>query len=260
MSLIRRSQRYSPVLRASIGVESGLTRDRSLANLPLMEVSVELSAENATGKFPIEVRFHAHITVSEPTTVLYQWKRSDGATAAVEKATYSKAGTYTVNTSWQLGVPYQGWMSLAIISPLEVESNQAPFVVTGQEPSKAGDLQLVGNLVQSGGSPLPDGIYPLRIRAYESQAAEKVLWETNAGSVLVRKGMFVVKLGPLQSLPDALSTGTAYIELQVGDTPPSAKTPLKATVLGPNNSLLPVAQASAMFTVDSSAIGAARIV
>jgi hypothetical protein len=82
---------------------------------------------------PIRYNFTGTLTTNGPTTVTYKWERSDGATAPVQTISFGAAGTQTVTTDWTLGAAgfsYNGWERLHILTPNDVTSNQANFVLT----------------------------------------------------------------------------------------------------------------------------------
>ena len=83
------------------------------------------------GKCPATIRFTAVIYVSGPTTVEYQWERSDGATD--EKKTIQIRGKgMGVNDTWQLGDVgnhLKVWEKLHVISPNAMFSLPAEAVI-----------------------------------------------------------------------------------------------------------------------------------
>jgi hypothetical protein len=78
--------------------------------------------------------FNGRISVSGPTTVTYQWTRSDGAIAPRQTLTFGGAGSSSVSTTWTLGGPglqqFAGWEAIQIFSPNQVTSNQANFTMS----------------------------------------------------------------------------------------------------------------------------------
>jgi hypothetical protein len=66
--------------------------------------------------------------------VRYKFIRSDGAEAPEETLTFEQAGLKQVRTTWTLGRAYKGWQSIKIVSPNEVESNRAEFLVKCDSP------------------------------------------------------------------------------------------------------------------------------
>lgn len=79
------------------------------------------------GPCPHRFEFVAKITVNAPCVVKYQWKRSDNATAPVEKIAFKKPGTRMVTSYWQIGRNYSGWKAVAILGPNRMMSNKAKF-------------------------------------------------------------------------------------------------------------------------------------
>lgn len=86
-----------------------------------------------------------------------------------------------------------------------------------------------GRLLNSLGSPVPDGTYNITFRIYDAATKGSVLWESNgAQSVTVQDGLFVHYLGSSQPLPDDLAHETSlYLGITVGhDTEMTPRTPL----------------------------------
>lgn len=90
-----------------------------------------LKADDAkmSGKCPIRVNFTGYITANGAGTVKYTFVRNDGATAPVYALDFKAAGTQAVSTDWTLGdaavLPYyEGWQTIKILSPNELESNR----------------------------------------------------------------------------------------------------------------------------------------
>ncbi len=82
---------------------------------------------------PIRYDFSATITVNGAGTVTYRWERSDGATSQSASITFGGPGSQVVTTSWTLGAHGQtvnGWERVHILSPNDLTSNQANFVLT----------------------------------------------------------------------------------------------------------------------------------
>jgi hypothetical protein len=106
-----------------------------------------LKADDArmNGPCPLKVVFHGSITTDGPGTVKYTFTRSDGASGPAYAMEFKEAGTQGVSTDWTLGdaiaLPrYDGWQSLKILSPNEMESSQktGSFSITcGQQQPNA---------------------------------------------------------------------------------------------------------------------------
>jgi hypothetical protein len=113
----------------------GNNSDGSDANAVRLEAEV-FSADPAEGELdcPVTISFTGRISVLQGTaTVAYRWLRSDGASAPVQSVSFSKPGSETVTTSWQLGSPgdaLSGWQAIEVVSPQQAKSNQAAFKVT----------------------------------------------------------------------------------------------------------------------------------
>jgi hypothetical protein len=77
---------------------------------------------------PVTVKFTGEITTNGPGIVSYRLVRSDGATGPEYKLDFKAAGTQSVGTTWMLGgagLPsYEGWITIRILSPNEMESEQ----------------------------------------------------------------------------------------------------------------------------------------
>jgi len=86
-----------------------------------------------TGACPTTIKFTAVIHVDAvPTTVEYQWERSDGATGPKRKLTLKNKGV-GVNDTWQLGgagQTYHVWEKVHVLSPNDMSSGEAPATVT----------------------------------------------------------------------------------------------------------------------------------
>jgi len=83
---------------------------------------------------PILYNFAGTITTNAAATVTYKWERSDGASAPVQTLSFGGAGSQAVTTSWKLGgssgSTYNGWERIHVLTPNDVVSNQANFVLT----------------------------------------------------------------------------------------------------------------------------------
>ena len=110
----------------------------STAAQKFLVTDVFLKADNpiGSGPCPVTIRFTGYISTDGPGTVKYTFTRSDGALGPVETLDFKAAGTQSVSTTWTLGdatsLPsYEGWQSLKVLSPNELESNHktGSFVV-----------------------------------------------------------------------------------------------------------------------------------
>lgn len=117
---------------------------------------VFLKADNAVGSgpCPVTMKFTGYISTDGPGTVKYSFTRSDGALGPVETLYFKAAGTQSVSTTWTLGdataLPsYEGWQSLKVLSPNELESSHetGSFVMKcglqTEENSKPGWVQKI---------------------------------------------------------------------------------------------------------------------
>lgn len=93
-------------------------------------VDVTLDADPATynGACPAMIRFSGRISVTGGSgTVTYKFLRSDGAIAPIQTLRFTGPGSQSVTTSWQLGISYDGWEQIQILTPSDIQSNQATF-------------------------------------------------------------------------------------------------------------------------------------
>ena len=102
------------------------------------------------GPCPGVIKFKGKIAADGPAVVKYTWTRSDGATAPVETLVFDAAGSREVETDWRLGdarlLPYyEGWQALKILSPNELESGPAEFVIDCKGGEK--DISVGGSSV-----------------------------------------------------------------------------------------------------------------
>src|SRR5262245_10442216 len=105
-------------------------------------VGVEADPPNYSGSCPGMIKFKGKIQASAAGRVKYTWLRSDGATGPVEFVDFESAGLKYVETTWTLGAAalphYEGWQQLKVLSPNELLSNQAQFVL---DCKQSGDPQ-----------------------------------------------------------------------------------------------------------------------
>lgn len=90
------------------------------------DVDLRPDEAKVLGQCPATVRFTGSITTNGPGTVTYTFVRSDGATGPSSTVEFKEGGTQTVTTTWTLGgvaLPqYEGWQSIKVLTPNEVES------------------------------------------------------------------------------------------------------------------------------------------
>ena len=103
-----------------------------------------------SGACPVKVFFKGIIRTDGPGTVKYTFTRSDGATGPVHRLDFAAAGVQTVETAWTLGdarlLPhYEGWQAIKILSPNELESAPANFVIDCKGGEK--DISVGGSSV-----------------------------------------------------------------------------------------------------------------
>jgi hypothetical protein len=92
--------------------------------------------DNYVGRCPAKITFSGTITVNQAGRVKYTFIRSDGATDTRDLfLDFDGPGSKPVETSWTLGAavpafqPFRGFQSIKILSPNEMESNKAAFVM-----------------------------------------------------------------------------------------------------------------------------------
>ncbi len=93
----------------------------------VMEAYLEVDPSNYIGFCPREINFRGNITVNGRGTVRYTFIRSDGVTTSERILEFNGPGSEEVENSWELDDDYEGWQKIAILSPNEMESNQANF-------------------------------------------------------------------------------------------------------------------------------------
>jgi hypothetical protein len=133
-----RPTKYTTIFTVVLLMLSTLPLRVSTAAQKFRVTEVFLKADNAigSGPCPVTIRFTGYISTDGPGTVKYTFTRSDGALGPVEILDFKAAGTQSVSTTWTLGdatsLPsYEGWQSLKVLSPNELESNHktGSFVV-----------------------------------------------------------------------------------------------------------------------------------
>jgi hypothetical protein len=105
------------------------------------EVFLKADDAKPAGSCPITVNFHGTITANGPGTVTYAFLRSDAALSPTYALRFEQAGTKEVSTTWTLGKSYEGWVTIRVSAPNEIESSReaGSFVLTCRaEASQAG--------------------------------------------------------------------------------------------------------------------------
>ncbi len=98
-------------------------------------ITVTLSSENSSysGACPAEIRFKGTITSDRPGKVQYRLVRSDGVLQPVETIEFGTPTTKELTAAWTVGgqksLTYEGWASVKVMYPEEVESGRAAFNV-----------------------------------------------------------------------------------------------------------------------------------
>jgi hypothetical protein len=97
------------------------------------EVGLKSDRYDYKGPCPITAGFGGYIRASGPGSVTYKFVRSDGGESAPKTIRFDKASYQEVRTSWRLGgagfSAEERWVAIKILSPVEMESNQARFKV-----------------------------------------------------------------------------------------------------------------------------------
>lgn len=107
----------------------------SLSAQPSIISSVVVTVANAnpTGNCPVKVDFTGRIKSEGPTTISYQFVRSDGSTGPVENLAFNSAGEKTIPYDWSIGGgglrSFDGWVKLRILTPRRIESQAAAFAM-----------------------------------------------------------------------------------------------------------------------------------
>ena len=100
------------------------------------QISATLSVEPNiyAGTCPAEIKFRGTITSEKPGKVQYRFIRSDGTLLPIETLEFGMPGAKEVKGSWMAGdehtLLYNGWQTIRIVYPEEVESNVAKFQMT----------------------------------------------------------------------------------------------------------------------------------
>jgi hypothetical protein len=91
-------------------------------------VSLQAFPASYDGPCPKRILFSGKVRFNRAGTIRYRWERSDGWRSPLHTFHASHAGTYTLQTSWQLNhtLP-QGWMRLQVVSPQTLSSPRATF-------------------------------------------------------------------------------------------------------------------------------------
>jgi hypothetical protein len=92
--------------------------------------------DNFVGPCPARITFSGSITANKAGKVKYTFLRSDGAIDTIDHSLdFTGPGSKTVETTWTLGAaipifqPFRGFQQIKILSPNEMESDRANFVL-----------------------------------------------------------------------------------------------------------------------------------
>jgi len=107
--------------------------DGAAPEFAITQVSLKADRRDYKGPCPTTVGFGGFIRATGAGTVTYRFIRSDGATSAPKTLRFERASYSEVRTTWRLGgrslSSEERWVAIKILSPVELESNQARFVL-----------------------------------------------------------------------------------------------------------------------------------
>lgn len=151
--MLKFSQRLKPFIFAALAVfllatvcaaqgPTSKPQTRPPRPVPAARVTrATLAALVPAGKpCPITVELNGTITTNGPAEVKYTWLSSDNSTWPEKTINFAKAGTEKVNTTWQLGKTYTGWVQLKVVAPNTILSTRANFRVNCGAAGGAGKV------------------------------------------------------------------------------------------------------------------------
>jgi hypothetical protein len=101
------------------------------AGFQVTNVLASANPTNFAGACPALLTFVGHVTANGAGTATFRWERSDGATTAIQSANFT-GGTEEVRTQWAIPVSGPGWAKLHVLSPNDLLSGQANYLVQCQ--------------------------------------------------------------------------------------------------------------------------------
>jgi len=111
---------------------------RETGGFAVVGTTLVANPDNHIGPCPAKITFSGSITANGAGTVTYTFVRSDGARGGSQSLNFTGPGSKTVETTWTLGAavptfqPFRGSQQIKILSPNEMESEPAKFVLRCQ--------------------------------------------------------------------------------------------------------------------------------
>ena len=123
----------SPSEMTSNKAEFNTKCDRPVIEFGVTEFGLKADRYDYKGPCPMTAGFGGYIRANGPGIVTYRFIRSDGATGEPKTLRFDKASYAEIRTTWKLGgtgfSSEERWVAIKIISPAEMESNHARFIV-----------------------------------------------------------------------------------------------------------------------------------
>lgn len=123
----------------NVHMKTGVAIGILFASLALLLSSSHASAQDTVhaelgalpiapvGSCPTTIHFRGKIVSARPGTIRYTFTFSDGGVAPVNTLDFKQPGAREVTYDWSLGRCFTGWVTVHVISPVDVESNKAYF-------------------------------------------------------------------------------------------------------------------------------------
>jgi len=121
-----------PTKKPDLPVQKSSKVASVISNFRVVDAVLEADPGDYSGPCPVEIKFRGRISaIGGSGNLSYRFLRSDGKTSPLHKLRFDSSGSKTVSTSWQLGESgapdHQGWQSIEILEPTELNSKQARF-------------------------------------------------------------------------------------------------------------------------------------